>query len=290
MKNYIPLIVTQILNIKLYTLFRVKGKDINNHGNQTYYFSYDGLHNNNDEINVNLELQNKILTGKAEIIYPKNPQKIPQNINTNDIEINAIVNRFKLGDLTLAEWKFVYYLITKNNSKNEKQIIDFEEFEYLYHYQSNTITKEKQILNSLLEKQILIDYKNKGNRKNEITFSNKLLDNIRKTGYKYKLKSIIDFKCKATFPFYDYLIYQLKNENFETVELTLKEFKKTCSLSNKNYLRYSSLKNKVINPVMNDINDSLSKNKYGLRVYLEEIKDNQKVIGLKINIIRKEKL
>ena len=290
MKNYIPLIVTQILNIKLYTLFRVKGKDINNHGNQTYYFSYDGLHNNNDEINVDLELQNKILTGKAEIIYPKNQKKIPQNINTNDFEINAIVNRFKLGDLTLAEWKFVYYLITKNNSKNEKQIIDFEEFECLYHYQGNTVTKEKQILNSLLEKQILIDYKNKENRKTEITFSNKLLDNIRKTGYKYKLKSIIDFKCKATFPFYDYLIYQLKNENFETIKLTLKEFKKTCSLSNKNYLRYSSLKNKVINPVMNDINDSLSKNKYGLRVYLEEIKDNQKVIGLKINVIRKEKL
>lgn len=41
---------------------------------------------------------------------------------------------------------------------------------------------------------------------------------------------------------------------------------------------------------MNDINDSLSKNKYGLRVYLEEIKDNQKIIGLKINVIRKEKL
>ena len=248
------------------------------------------MHNNNDEINIDLELQNKILTGKAEIIYPKNQKKIPQNINTNDFEINAIVNRFKLGDLTLAEWKFVYYLITKNNSKSEKQIIDFEEFEYLYHYQGNTVTKEKQILNSLLEKQILIDYKNKENRKTEITFSNKLLDNIRKTGYKYKLKSIIDFKCKATFPFYDYLIYQLKNENFETVELTLKEFKKTCSLSNTNYLRYSSLKNKVINPVMNDINDSLSKNKYGLRVYLEEIKDNQKVIGLKINVIRKEKL
>lgn len=75
MKNYIPLIVTQILNIKLYTLFRVKSKDINNHGNQTYYFSYDGLHNNNDEINVDLELQNKILTGKAEIIYPKNQKK-----------------------------------------------------------------------------------------------------------------------------------------------------------------------------------------------------------------------
>ena len=290
MKNYIPLIVTQILNIKLYTLFKIKGKDINNHGNQKYYFSYDGLHNSNDEINVNLELQNKILTGKAEIIYPKNQKKIPQNINTNDFEINAIIDRFKLGDLTLTEWKFVYYLITKNNSKNEKQIINFEEFEYLYHYQGNIITKEKKILNSLLEKQILIDYKNKENRKAEITFSNKLLDNIRKTGYQYKLKNIIDFKCKATFPFYDYLIYQLKNENFETIELTLKEFKKICSLSNKNYLRYSSLKNKVINPVMNDINNSLSKNKYGLRVYLEEIKNNQKVISLKINVIRKDKL
>ena len=85
MKNYIPLIVTQILNIKLYTLFRVKGKDINNHGNQTYYFSYDGLHNNNDEINVDLELQNKILTGKAEIIYPKNQKWLWNQCNRKQI-------------------------------------------------------------------------------------------------------------------------------------------------------------------------------------------------------------
>lgn len=69
MKNYMPLIATQILNIDLYTLFRVKSKEINAHGNQTYYLGYDGVHSTKDEINVDTELLNKILTGKAEIIY-----------------------------------------------------------------------------------------------------------------------------------------------------------------------------------------------------------------------------
>ena len=71
MKNYMPLIATQILNIELYTLFRVKGKELHAHGNQTYYLGYDGLHSTKDEINIDSELLNKILTGKAEIIYLK---------------------------------------------------------------------------------------------------------------------------------------------------------------------------------------------------------------------------
>ena len=69
MKNYMPLIATQILNIELYSLFRIKCKELHAHGNQTYYLGYDGLHSTKDEINIDSELLNKILTGKAEIIY-----------------------------------------------------------------------------------------------------------------------------------------------------------------------------------------------------------------------------
>ena len=110
-----PLIATQILNIELYTLFRVKGKEIKTHGNQTYYLGYDGLHSTKDEVNTDPELLNKILTGKAEIIYLKDKNKLPDNPKICDIEIDAIADRFKIGDLNLMEWKFIYYLIAKNN-------------------------------------------------------------------------------------------------------------------------------------------------------------------------------
>lgn len=103
MKNYMPLIATQILNIDLYSLFRVKGKDINNHGNQTYYLGYDGLHSTKDEVNIDPELLNKILTGKAEIIYLKDKNKLPDNPKICDIEIDAIADRFNIGDLNLME-------------------------------------------------------------------------------------------------------------------------------------------------------------------------------------------
>lgn len=143
MKNYMPLIATQILNIKLYTLFRVKGKELHAHGNQTYYLGYDGLHSTKDEINIDSELLNKILTGKAEIIYIKNKNKIPDNMNIRNLEINAIADRFKLGNLNLIEWRFIYYLISKNTNKNKTQIVSFREFEYIYKYTTNTITNEK---------------------------------------------------------------------------------------------------------------------------------------------------
>lgn len=134
MKNYMPLIATQILNIELYSLFRIKCKEINAHGNQTYYLGYDGLHSTKDEVNTDPELLNKILTGKAEIIYLKDKNKLPDNPKICDIEIDAIADRFNIGDLNLMEWKFIYYLIAKNNDKKEKLIIDFKEFEFIYHY------------------------------------------------------------------------------------------------------------------------------------------------------------
>lgn len=149
MKNYMPLIATQILNIELYTLFRVKGKEINAHGNQTYYLGYDGVHSTKDEINVDTELLNKILTGKAEIIYIKNKNKIPENKNIRNLEINAIADRFKLGNLNLIEWRFIYYLIGKNTNKNKTQTVSFKEFEYIYKYKTNAITNEKIMLESL---------------------------------------------------------------------------------------------------------------------------------------------
>lgn len=289
MKNYIPLIATQILNIKLYTLFRIKGKDINNHGNQTYYFSYDGLHNNNDEINVDTELFNKILTGKAEIIYIKDKNKIPENKNIRNLEINAIADRFKLGNLNLIEWRFIYYLISKNTYKNKTQTVSFKEFEYIYHYTSNTKTNEKIMLESLLKKGLLLNYKKIENREIEITFSDILLSSIRKSNYKYEINNIAEFKHTASYLLYDYFICQLKKDNFKVVELKINELKRICSINTETYPRCIDLKNIIILPSIIDINNFINKNNHGIRVFCDNIKKNRIIVGFKFTIIRKEK-
>jgi|GEM_PF-926801 len=288
MKNYLPLIATQILNIDLYSLFRIKGKEINAHGNQTYYLGYDGLHSTKDEINIDTELLNKILTGKAEIIYLKDKKKISDDCTICDITISAVANRFKLGDLNLLEWRFVYYLIAKNSSKKEVQIIDFKEFEFIYHYFCNILTKEKILLESLVKKGILLDYKKIENNQIEIILSDNLLNNIKITKYTYKIKDISNFKCTASYLFYDYLIYQLKKENFKIIKIDLNEFKKICSINDDSYSIYTNLKNKVIVPILKDINNYIDKHKYGLRIFFDTIKQNRKVEKLKFTVIRKE--
>lgn len=272
MKNYMPLIATQILNIKLYTLFRVKGKELHAHGNQTYYLGYDGLHSTKDEINIDSELLNKILTGKAEIIYIKNKNKIPDNMNIRNLEINAIADRFKLGNLNLIEWKFIYYLISKNTNKNKTQIVSFREFEYIYKYTTNTITNEKIMLESLLKKGLLLNYKKIENREIEITFSDILLSSIRKSNYKYEINNIAEFKHTASYLLYDYFICQLKKDNFRVVELKINELKRICSINTETYPRCIDLKNIIILPSIIDINNFINKNNHGVRVFCDNIK------------------
>lgn len=289
MKNYMPLIATQILNIKLYTLFRVKGKELHAHGNQTYYLGYDGLHSTKDEINIDSELLNKILTGKAEIIYIKNKNKIPDNMNIRNLEINAIADRFKLGNLNLIEWRFIYYLISKNTNKNKTQIVSFREFEYIYKYTTNTITNEKIMLESLLKKGLLLNYKKIENREIEITFSDILLSSIRKSNYKYEINNIAEFKHTASYLLYDYFICQLKKDNFKLVELKINELKRICSINTETYPRCIDLKNIIILPSIIDINNFINKNNHGVRVFCDNIKKNRTIVGFKFTIIRKEK-
>lgn len=289
MKNYMPLIATQILNIKLYTLFRVKGKELHAHGNQTYYLGYDGLHSTKDEINIDSELLNKILTGKAEIIYIKNKNKIPDNMNIRNLEINAIADRFKLGNLNLIEWRFIYYLISKNTNKNKTQIVSFREFEYIYKYTTNTITNEKIMLESLLKKGLLLNYKKIENREIEITFSDILLSSIRKSNYKYEINNIAEFKHTASYLLYDYFICQLKKDNFKVVELKINELKRICSINTETYPRCIDLKNIIILPSIIDINNFINKNNHGVRVFYDNIKKNRTIVGFKFTIIRKEK-
>ena len=289
MKNYMPLIATQILNIKLYTLFRVKGKELHAHGNQTYYLGYDGLHSTKDEINIDSELLNKILTGKAEIIYIKNKNKIPDNMNIRNLEINAIADRFKLGNLNLIEWRFIYYLISKNTNKNKTQIVSFREFEYIYKYTTNTITNEKIMLESLLKKGLLLNYKKIENREIEITFSDILLSSIRKSNYKYEINNIAEFKHTASYLLYDYFICQLKKDNFKVVELKINELKRICSINTETYPRCIDLKKTIILPSIIDINNFINKNNHGLRVFCDNIKKNRTIVGFKFTIIRKEK-
>lgn len=232
---------------------------------------------------------NKILTGKAEIIYIKNKNKIPDNMNIRNLEINAIADRFKLGNLNLIEWRFIYYLISKNTNKNKTQIVSFREFEYIYKYTTNTITNEKIMLESLLKKGLLLNYKKIENREIEITFSDILLSSIRKSNYKYEINNIAEFKHTASYLLYDYFICQLKKDNFKVVELKINELKRICSINTETYPRCIDLKNIIILPSIIDINNFINKNNHGVRVFCDNIKKNRTIVGFKFTIIRKEK-
>ncbi|WP_418575748.1 hypothetical protein [Phascolarctobacterium succinatutens] len=62
------------------------------------------------------------------------------------------------------------------------------------------------------------------------------------------------------------------------------------NLLNKWWLLFNiyKFKKRIINPILNDINDYVDKHKYGLRIFFDAIKQNRKVEKLKFTVIRKE--
>ena len=230
MTNYMPIIAEQILNIELYNYFKIKCTDKKYPRNQTYYLGYDGLHHRKDEVNTDNELLNKIITGQAEIIYIKNSQDKLTNKNT--FQIYAIKESWKLGNFEVMEWKLLYYIMNLFYKNHDiSQTIEFNEFEQYYHYTTNMITTENRILSSLYNKKILTSYQKYKDKKSMIIISTNFLElwNFHKSNYIYTAEYISYFKSKASFPFFNYIIYQLKNEKTKfnrTLEKGLREFEK----------------------------------------------------------------
>lgn len=145
------------------------------------------------------------------------------------------------------------------------------------------------MLESLLKKGLLLNYKKIENREIEITFSDILLSSIRKSNYKYEINNIAEFKHTASYLLYDYFICQLKKDDFKVVELKINELKRICSINTETYPRCIDLKNIIILPSIIDINNFINKNNHGVRVFCDNIKKNRTIVGFKFTIIRKEK-
>ena len=288
MTNYMPIIAEQILNIELYNYFKIKCTDKKYPRNQTYYLGYDGLHHRKDEVNTDNELLNKIITGQAEIIYIKNSQDKLTNKNT--FQIYAIKESWKLGNFEVMEWKLLYYIMNLFYKNHDiSQTIEFNEFEQYYHYTTNMITTENRILSSLYNKKILTSYQKYKDKKSMIIISTNFLElwNFHKSNYIYTAEYISYFKSKASFPFFNYIIYQLKNEKTKTIELNINEFKRICCINEDAYSLFTPLKNKIITPILNDIENATKKCKYGIIIFFNKIKTKNE-ITLKFTIIRKD--
>lgn len=108
-------------------------------------------------------------------------------------------------------------------------------------------------------------------------------------GIDYELGNIIGFKNVNTFKFYEYLLNKLEDRNEITFVLTFEETKRIFNVETK-YSRYSNFKDKILKPILNDINgtDINKKNFCNIRLSIETIKHNRKITGIKFTVIRTE--
>ena len=290
MTNFLPIIAEQFLNIELYSYFKIKCTDKKYPRNQTYYLGYDGLHHRKNETNTDNELLNKILTGQAEIINLNKAQKQNKTNEQNTFQIHAIKDSWEIINLEMMEWKLMCYIINLFYINNNLTLtIEFDKFEQYYHYKTNMITTENRALYSLYNKKILTNYQKYKDKKSIITISSDIIKlwDSHKTNYTYTADYISYFKSKASFPFLNYIISQLKNEKTKIIELSIEQLKIICCINKDSYPSFVSLKNKVIIPILHDIEDATKRCKYGIIIFFNKIK-SKKEITLKFTIIRKD--
>lgn len=104
-----------------------------------------------------------------------------------------------------------------------------------------------------------------------------LLD-IQEKYTKYPLADIKDLKLKHSIKFYEYI----KSLSFDEVEISIEKLKKRLDIPDSSYEKYSILKMKVIDPVIDEINEKTS-----LTVSYEPVKDGRKISKLKFFINKK---
>ena len=108
-------------------------------------------------------------------------------------------------------------------------------------------------------------------------------------GIDYELGNILNFKNVNTFRFYEYLLDKLQNDNRIEIILSLTETKELLNIKNK-YNRYIDLKNKVLIPILNDINKTSNEqeNFCNIRLEITTLKTGKKITDIKLTVTRTE--
>lgn len=119
-----------------------------------------------------------------------------------------------------------------------------------------------------------------------IAFNEDLLPYYKALNNKqYPLININQFECSYSFQFYDYFILQMGNRTECKIEMTVDYMRNWLCLDGK-YPMYANFKKRVIEPVMQDLNNKRNDNSFNLDVSFNEIKSGRKVAAIEFLITK----
>ena len=119
-----------------------------------------------------------------------------------------------------------------------------------------------------------------------IAFNEDLLPYYKALNNKqYPLININRFECSYSFQFYDYFILQLGNRSECKIEMTIEHMRNWLCLDGK-YPMYANFKKRVIEPVLNDLNNKRNDSSFNLDVRFSEIKSGRKVAAIEFVITK----
>lgn len=119
-----------------------------------------------------------------------------------------------------------------------------------------------------------------------ISFNEDLLPYYKALNNKqYPLININQFECSYSFQFYDYFILQLGNKTECSLEMSIDYMRNWLCINDK-YPMYANFKKRVIEPVMQDLNNKRNDNSFNLDVNFNEIKSGRKVVAIEFSIAK----
>ncbi len=119
-----------------------------------------------------------------------------------------------------------------------------------------------------------------------ISFNEDLLPYYKALNNKqYPLININQFECSYSFQFYDYFILQLGNKTECSLEMSIDYMRNWLCINDK-YPMYANFKKRVIEPVMQDLNNKRNDNSFNLDVSFNEIKSGRKVVAIEFSIAK----
>ena len=119
-----------------------------------------------------------------------------------------------------------------------------------------------------------------------IAFNEDLLPYYKALNNKqYPLININQFECSYSFQFYDYFILQLGNKTECSIEMSIDYMRNWLCINDK-YPMYANFKKRVIEPVMQDLNNKRNDNSFNLDVSFNEIKSGRKVVAIEFSIAK----
>lgn len=105
-------------------------------------------------------------------------------------------------------------------------------------------------------------------------------------GQSYELANILSFQNPYTFKFYEIFLSALEDEDFAYLTMSIEQIRTSLKLEKK-YPLYANFKDRVLKPIIQDINKETKNNLCNITIDFQEIKKEKKVTEIKFTIKRK---